>query len=130
MGFTVVEATDRQEALAKFAEQRFNLVMLDVLMPIIDGFKVCKEIQKRSDVPIVMITALNRPEDVIRGLELSADNYITKLFNFRELQARIHAVMRRSLHLSTYFPLRSWRSGTQSCSTMPRRSKSMAGALR
>lgn len=91
MGFTVVEATDGQEALAKFAEQRFNLVMLDVLMPVIDGFKACKEIRKRSNVPIVMITALNRPEDVIRGLELGADNYITKPFNFRELQARIHA---------------------------------------
>ena len=102
MGFTVVEATDGQEALAKFAEQRFNLVMLDVLMPVINGFEVCKEIRKRSDVPIVMITALNRPEDVVRGLELGADNYITKPFNFKELQARIHAVMRRSLHLSTY----------------------------
>lgn len=102
MGFTVMEAIDGQEALAKFAEERFNLVMLDVLMPGIDGFEVCKEIRKRSDVPIVMITALNRPEDVVRGLELGADNYITKPFNFKELQARIHAVMRRSLHLRAY----------------------------
>ncbi|HHY55584.1 MAG TPA: response regulator transcription factor [Chloroflexi bacterium] len=102
LGFTVVEAIDGDDALQKFSNQRFNLIMLDVLMPKRNGFEVCQEIRHRSDVPIVMITALNRPEDIIQGLEFGADNYITKPFNFKELEARIYAVIRRSTHLSNH----------------------------
>ncbi len=102
LGFSVTEAIDGEDALIKFAGQRFHLVMLDVLMPKQDGFEVCKQIRQQSDVPIVMITALNRPEDIIHGLEYGADNYITKPFNFKELEARIHAVIRRSSHLNTH----------------------------
>ncbi|MFO7632378.1 MAG: response regulator transcription factor [Caldilinea sp.] len=102
LGFAVTEAADGEEALAKFTDQRFHLIMLDVLMPKRNGFDVCKEIRRQSDVPIVMITALNRPEDIIHGLEFGADNYITKPFNFRELEARIYAVIRRSSHLNTH----------------------------
>jgi len=102
LGFAVTEAVDGDEALARFAEQRFHLIMLDVLMPKRDGFDVCREIRRQSDVPIVMITALNRPEDIVHGLEYGADNYITKPFNFKELEARIYAVIRRSTHFETY----------------------------
>jgi DNA-binding response OmpR family regulator len=102
LGFTVTVAADGDDALASFGNQRFHLVMLDVLMPKRDGFEVCREIRRQSDVPIVMITALNRPEDIVRGLEYGADNYITKPFNFKELEARIHAVIRRSTHLNTH----------------------------
>lgn len=102
LGFAVVEAVDGDDALQKFGAQRFDLIMLDVLMPKRNGFEVCKEIRRRSDVPIVIITALNRPEDIIQGLEIGADNYITKPFNFKELEARIYAVVRRSAHLNSH----------------------------
>lgn len=102
LGFAVIEAVDGDEALIKFVEQRFHLVMLDVLMPKRNGFEVCREIRRQSDVPIVMITALNRPEDIVHGLEFGADNYITKPFNFKELEARIYAVIRRSTHFETF----------------------------
>ena len=100
LGFIVTEAVDGDDALLKFGAQRFHLVMLDVLMPKRTGFEVCQEIRRQSNVPIVMITALNRPEDIIQGLKFGADNYITKPFNFKELEARIHAVIRRSMHLN------------------------------
>lgn len=96
LGFTVEQAVNAEETLQKFSERRFNLIMLDVLLPDRDGFDVCIAIRQKSDVPIVMITSLNQSEDVIRGLQLGADNYITKPFNFKELEARIHAVLRRS----------------------------------
>lgn len=102
LGFAIVEAADGEEALRKFGQQRYHLIMLDVLMPLKNGFEVCQEIRRRSDVPIVMITALNRAEDIVQGLEVGADNYITKPFNFKELEARIYAVIRRSTHLDTH----------------------------
>ena len=74
---------------------KFDLVMLDVMMPGKDGFTVCQELRRFTDVPIFMLTALNRPEDIVRGLKLGADNYITNPFNFKELEARIHATLRR-----------------------------------
>ncbi len=86
--------------MSQFRERRFNLIMLDVLLPDGDGFDVCAAMRETSDVPIVMITSLNQSEDVIRGLRIGADNYITKPFNFKELEARIHAVLRRSSSMS------------------------------
>ncbi len=96
MGYQVVVAKDGSEALTHFIEYHFDLVMLDILMPGMDGFEVCAEIRKLSAVPIVMLTALNRSEDIILGLELGADTYITKPFTFKEVEARIRAILRRA----------------------------------
>ena len=96
MGYQVVTATDGAEALALFAEYGFDLVLLDILMPGMDGFEVCMQLRKLSAVPVVMLTALNRPEDIVMGLELGADTYITKPFTFKEVEARIRAILRRA----------------------------------
>ena len=96
MGYQVVIATDGPEALALFGEYGFDLVLLDILMPGMDGFDVCQELRKLSAVPIVMLTALDRPEDIVMGLELGADTYITKPFTFKEVEARIRAILRRA----------------------------------
>jgi DNA-binding response OmpR family regulator len=96
MGYQVVTASDGTEALSVFASYDFDLVLLDILMPGIDGFDVCSEIRRVSGVPIVMLTALNRPEDIVLGLELGADTYITKPFTFKEVEARIRAILRRA----------------------------------
>jgi DNA-binding response OmpR family regulator len=91
----VTATTDGAEALERFDSDGFDLVVLDVMMPRLDGFSVCREIRKRSNVPIIMLTALGSPDDVVRGFNLGADDYITKPFTFREVQARIHAILRR-----------------------------------
>lgn len=96
MGYEVTTADDGAEALDLFETQQFDLVLLDILMPNVDGFTVCSELRSESDVPIVMLTALNRPDDIVRGLELGADNYITKPFTFKEVEARIRAILRRT----------------------------------
>lgn len=96
MGYEVTVAIDGEEALALFQTQSFDLILLDILMPKVDGFTVCAELRRISDVPIVMLTALNRPDDIVRGLELGADNYITKPFTFKEVEARIRAILRRT----------------------------------
>lgn len=96
MGYQVLTASDGAEALTLFAEHDFDLVLLDILMPGIDGFDVCAELRKISAVPIVMLTALNRPDDIVMGLELGADTYITKPFTFKEVEARIRAILRRA----------------------------------
>jgi len=97
MGYEVTTAESGEEALRIFEEASFDLVLLDILMPGIDGFTVCTELRRISDVPIVMLTALNRPDDIVRGLELGADNYITKPFTFKEVEARIRAILRRAI---------------------------------
>jgi DNA-binding response OmpR family regulator len=97
MGYDVTTADDGEGALRIFAENQFHLVLLDILMPTVDGFSVCAELRRTSDVPIVMLTALNRPDDIVRGLELGADNYITKPFTFKEIEARIRAILRRTV---------------------------------
>jgi DNA-binding response OmpR family regulator len=94
-GYRVLIAHDGAEALRQLAEHKLDLVLLDVMMPGMDGFTTCTEIRKLSDVPIVMLTALNRPDDIIAGFNLGADDYITKPFTFREVLVRIHAIMRR-----------------------------------
>lgn len=96
MGYEVTTADDGAQALDLFETQTFDLVLLDILMPNVDGFTVCSELRRVSDVPIVMLTALNRPDDIVRGLELGADNYITKPFTFKEVEARIRAILRRT----------------------------------
>jgi DNA-binding response OmpR family regulator len=96
MGYEVTPAENGEEALALFRSGSFDLVLLDILMPDVDGFTVCSEIRRESGVPIIMLTALNRPDDIVRGLELGADNYITKPFTFKEVEARIRAILRRT----------------------------------
>jgi DNA-binding response OmpR family regulator/nitrogen-specific signal transduction histidine kinase len=83
-----------EDGFSAFSMLHPDLVLTDVLMPRMDGFTLCKQIRKISDVPIIMLTALSRPDDIVRGLELGADGYITKPFTFKELVARIHALLR------------------------------------
>ena len=95
IGYTVVTACDGQEALEAFRKSPPDLVVLDVMMPKLDGYGVCQELRKESDVPIVMLTALGDVADRITGLELGADDYVVKPFSPKELEARIRCVLRR-----------------------------------
>lgn len=95
-GHSVILASDGVEALAKYSEQDFDLVLLDIMLPKIDGYGVCEVIRQKSDVPIIMLTALDGEENQIRGLDLQADDYITKPFSMPVLLRKIAAVLRRS----------------------------------
>ena len=95
-GYEVVQATDGREALARFGEQTFDLVVLDVMMPKLDGLEVCKRMRARSTVPIIMLTAKTEEIDKVLGLELGADDYITKPFSMREFRSRVRAALRRA----------------------------------
>lgn len=94
-GYIVLTAVDGLQALNIFAETTVDLILLDILMPNLDGFEVCARIRKRSDVPIVMLTALNSPDDTVEGFELGADDFISKPFTFKEVHARLQAILRR-----------------------------------
>jgi phosphate regulon transcriptional regulator PhoB len=95
-GFEVVTATDSEDALRLFHEQNPELVVLDVMLPTRSGFEVCQVLRKRSNVPIIMLTAKGAETDRVVGLEIGADDYVTKPFSMRELMARIKSVMRRT----------------------------------
>ena len=95
-GYSVVLAADGVEALVQYSEQTFDLVLLDIMLPKIDGYGVCEVIRQKSNVPIIMLTALDNEENQIRGLELQADDYITKPFSMPVLLRKIAAVLRRS----------------------------------
>jgi DNA-binding response OmpR family regulator len=94
-GFLVETAANGREALEKARAASPNLILLDIMMPEIDGWEVCRELRRESDVPIIIITARGDDVDKVVGLELGADDYITKPFNPRELIARVKAVLRR-----------------------------------
>jgi DNA-binding response OmpR family regulator len=94
-GFNVVEAADGVEAIRKVEQTKPNMIILDIMMPILDGIEVCRQIRKFSFVPIIMLTARAEDDDRIMGLELGADDYVTKPFNPREVVARVNAVLRR-----------------------------------
>jgi DNA-binding response OmpR family regulator len=94
-GYEVVSAVNGQEALDRFREGEFDLVVLDVMLPRIDGFEVCRQLRARSAVPIIMLTAKTDEFDKVLGLELGADDYITKPFSMREFRSRVKAVLRR-----------------------------------
>ena len=96
IGYVVITACDGEEALSLFKKEDPNLVILDVMMPKLDGYGVCQEIRKNSDVPIIMLTALGDVADRITGLELGADDYVIKPFSPKELEARIRSVLRRT----------------------------------
>jgi DNA-binding response OmpR family regulator len=95
-GYQVVPALDGQEALDRFAEQRFDLVVLDIMLPHVDGIEVCRRIRSRSQVPIIMLTAKDDEIDKVLGLEMGADDYITKPFSVREFRSRVRAALRRT----------------------------------
>lgn len=94
-GYEVVQASDGREALERFGEAAFDLVVLDVMMPRIDGLEVCRRLRARSDVPIIMLTAKAEEIDKVVGLEMGADDYITKPFSMREFRSRVKAALRR-----------------------------------
>ena len=95
-GFRVETAADGQEALEKARRLRPDLIVLDLMMPRVDGWEVCRRLRKESNVPVIMLTARTDDVDKIVGLELGADDYVTKPFNPRELVARVKAILRRS----------------------------------
>ncbi len=94
-GWKVEEAETGEEALEKFARQPSDVVLIDIMLPDIDGFEVCRAIRRTSDVPIIMVTARDDTHDVVAGLEAGADDYLTKPFAPKELSARIRAMLRR-----------------------------------
>ena len=95
-GFQVVLAGDGEEALARFSAENPDIILLDVMMPRLDGWQVCREIRKKSECPIIMITAKGETFDKVLGLELGADDYVIKPFETKEIVARIKAVLRRT----------------------------------
>lgn len=95
-GFVVECAVDGEDALARFEASPPSLVVLDLMLPRVDGFEVCRRIRRVSDVPILMLTARSEDVDKIVGLELGADDYLTKPFNPREMVARVKAILRRA----------------------------------
>jgi DNA-binding response OmpR family regulator len=95
-GFRVLQARDGEEALSLFAADRVDLVVLDIMLPKLDGLEVCKRLRAKSSVPIIMLTARDDELDKVLGLELGADDYITKPFSIREFRSRIRALLRRA----------------------------------
>ena len=101
IGYDVVTASDGEEALALFNKQTPDLIVLDVMMPKLDGYGVTREVRRTSDVPIIILTALSDVSERITGLELGADDYVTKPFSPKELEARVKSVLRRTSNRET-----------------------------
>ena len=95
-GYRVLQARDGEEALTRFASERVDLVVLDIMLPKLDGLEVCKRLRAESEVPIIMLTARDDELDKVLGLELGADDYITKPFSIREFRSRVRALSRRA----------------------------------
>jgi DNA-binding response OmpR family regulator len=95
-GYEVVTATDGRQALDQFAEGQFDLVVLDIMLPKLDGIEVCRRLRTKSQVPIIMLTAKDDEIDKVVGLEMGADDYITKPFSVREFRSRVRAALRRA----------------------------------
>lgn len=94
-GYEIVCAHDGREALRMFDENVFQMIILDLMMPGLDGFEVCRAIREQADVPILVLSALGQEKDIVRALDLGADDYLTKPFGVSELLARVRAVLRR-----------------------------------
>jgi DNA-binding response OmpR family regulator len=103
-GYRIVTAADGREALTRFRAERPDLVLLDLMLPELSGIEVCRIIRQESGVPIVMLTAKDSELDKVVGLELGADDYVTKPFSLRELSARLRALFRRSETLAAEAP--------------------------
>ena len=101
IGYDVVTASDGEEAIALFNKQTPDLIVLDVMMPKLDGYGVTREVRRTSDVPIIILTALSDVSERITGLELGADDYVTKPFSPKELEARVKSVLRRTTNRET-----------------------------
>lgn len=99
--YTVEVASDGLEGMKQFNKQSFDLILLDVMMPNLNGFEVAKMIRSQSNVPIIMLTALEEEQDQVKGFDLGIDDYITKPFSFHVLIRRVEAVLRRSNYQST-----------------------------
>ena len=95
-GYSVILAYDGEEALVKFNALKPDIILLDVMLPTLDGWQVCREIRKVSNAPIIMLTAKGETFDKVLGLELGADDYVTKPFDAKEVMARVKAVLRRT----------------------------------
>ncbi|HEY1987926.1 MAG TPA: response regulator transcription factor [Acidimicrobiales bacterium] len=95
-GYTVDDVASGEEAIAHFADEAPELVLIDLMLPGIDGFETCRALRKQSTVPVIMVTARSDTHDVVAGLEAGADDYVTKPFVAKELAARIRALLRRS----------------------------------
>ena len=95
-GYSVILAYDGEEALVKFNALKPDIILLDVMLPTLDGWQVCREIRKTSNTPIIMLTAKGETFDKVLGLELGADDYVTKPFDAKEVMARVKAVLRRA----------------------------------
>src|SRR5581483_8444602 len=95
-GYTVVQAADGEEALERFGDCEIDLVVLDIMLPRLDGLEVCRRLRAESTVPIIMLTARDDELDKVVGLELGADDYITKPFSIREFRSRVRALLRRA----------------------------------
>jgi DNA-binding response OmpR family regulator len=95
-GYRVIPARDGEEALSRFAAEKVDLVVLDIMLPRLDGLEVCKRLRSQSSVPIIMLTARDDELDKVLGLELGADDYVTKPFSIREFRSRVKALLRRA----------------------------------
>jgi DNA-binding response OmpR family regulator len=104
-GFQVIQAFDGLAALQRWADEKPDLIVLDVNLPKMDGFTVCQRIRKESDTPIILLTVRSEDDDIVYGLDLGADDYIAKPFSPRQLVARAHAVLRRTGQNSIYSPV-------------------------
>ena len=100
-GFSVTHVDEGPIALEIFSEESFDLIILDLMLPEISGLDICRSIRKESDVPIIMVTAKDSEADRVSGLELGADDYVTKPFSVRELMSRVRAVLRRTTTTTT-----------------------------
>lgn len=99
--YKVIVASDGSEGMKQFNKQSFDLILLDVMMPNLNGFEVAKMIRSQSNIPIIMLTALEEEQDQMKGFDLGIDDYITKPFSFHVLMRRVEAVLRRSNNQST-----------------------------
>jgi DNA-binding response OmpR family regulator len=95
-GYTVDGVGSGEEAVARFGTEPYELVLIDLMLPGIDGFEACRTLRRTSTVPVIMVTARSDTHDVVAGLEAGADDYVTKPFVAKELAARIRALLRRS----------------------------------
>jgi OmpR family response regulator RpaB len=101
-GYNVISASDGEEAIRLFHQEQPNLVILDIMLPKLDGYTVCSELRKKSNVPIIMLTARGDISDRVMGLEFGADDYVIKPFYPKELEARVRSLLRRSEKTSNY----------------------------